>query len=132
MHRRPWDDVARLMRVQDERRSSFELARTAFDLSDAGVPVFHRRGKVAALKRRAHPLVFDCGHAAAKHEALGAPADPAVSGPDDDVVFGWSRQRFGPDLAATRRGDPEGASELSRHGRSFCCFWRAGYNPRVP
>src|SRR5215471_18841825 len=103
------------MRIQHERGPAFQLSWPALDFADAGVAVLHRRRKLPGLKRRTHPLIFARGHTAPKHDGLRAPADPAVSRPDHDIIRGGIPERLRPDLATAGLGNPEGAGGLGRH-----------------
>src|SRR5215468_526430 len=72
------DDVLRLVRVQDEAPASFELARSPFDLANARVAVFPRRGELARLKRRSHPFELAGWNASLKNKRRGPSADTTV------------------------------------------------------
>jgi len=89
--------------MKNEDTSPAQFARTAFDTSDAGVPVFDRRWKVADLKGCAHPRPLALGDVPAKDQCLGAAADAAEEGPNHDLVIGGPEQRFSPYLSAARR-----------------------------
>src|SRR5262245_26618155 len=124
------DGIARLMWIQDEDVPILQRARSMFDHADARVAVLDRPGKVAALKRRAHAIALARGHAAAKHERLGAAADPAVQRAHDDVVRLRIGERLGTNLSPPGRRNPERAS-LRSHRFILVFFARTIQSRRV-
>jgi hypothetical protein len=122
------DQIARLMRIQDEHGAIAQLNRSLFDDANAGVAVLHRRGKVADLKRRAHSLMLRLRDAAVEDECLRATADPAVERPHDDIVIRRDGQRLVADFAAAGSRDPE-RLRRREHDCSFWCTDRRSYNP---
>ena len=108
-----------------------QFARPAFDASDTRIAVLDRPWKVSCLKRRPHPLVFTRRHASVKNQRLGAAADAAEQGPNDDAVRGHGWQCLGTNLTAAGRRYPECLRVVS-HARSFLSFLSHVTIPKVP
>src|SRR5437763_874267 len=77
------------------------------DSADSGVAVFHRKRIIARHKGRAHAYEFAFWHSPAKHERLGAAAEPAIECPHAHLVRSGWREMLLPDLGFSAAGIPE-------------------------
>src|SRR4051812_32786571 len=103
------------MRMEHEHMPPAELLRPGVDQPDTRVAILHRRGKLSALKRRAHAGVFGEPDPPLKDKRFGTAADAAVSRADQHLVCAGTERRFGSDFPAARLGDPERAWRLLDH-----------------
>ena len=112
--------VARLVRDRARRPHGLHRLGPVFHDADVAVAVLHRaresRPAWNGARMRDHSLA---GTRPPEHQRLGAAADAAEPGPDDDVASRRRRQRFVADLPASGLGHPERARGLD-HAAPFC------------
>ncbi len=99
--------VGGLVRVQAEDRLAVQVRRALLDDADVEVAVLDGPREVALLEGGPHRGVLARGHAAAKHQRLGATTDSGPQGSHHHVVPPRLGKRDRPDLAPAGRPQPE-------------------------
>jgi hypothetical protein len=106
-HRVRCEVERRLMREEHETDAADEIGRPSFDAGDGGVAVFHREREGARHVGRAHAGMLARGNPPVEHQPFGAPADPAVKGPQAQLACGRRRERLGADFGAAGADIPQ-------------------------
>ena len=97
------------MGMEAKDTAAGQFGRTILDDAGHRIAVFDGCRKLALLEWAAHSLPFALRHFPAKDQRLGAPADGAGAGADQQLACPRRAQPLGSDLAAAWCRDPKRA-----------------------